>query len=228
MVSANSSPNHHARRWPRRQMNDTERQGLTDAYSACADKALLTALTTERSQYRPEVLPLMEAEVRKRNLPIPPPPCALTAPTPKPRSKVDQKREKGWLTGVCATIANRFTWNVFVVRAVATVATILTGGVFGVVIYAICSQFIRTPDAKYGRAFKTASFWLLITFWCSIPILFIIYPLMLFGVINSEEGAGVMTALGMVNGTSLPVILVVFCITRIVRWRKRRTHPPCN
>lgn len=62
-------------------MDDTERQNLARVYSTWEDAALLAALTTGRSQYRPEVLPLIEAEAAKRKLPVPPPPCA-TVPAP--------------------------------------------------------------------------------------------------------------------------------------------------
>lgn len=67
-------------------MNAVERKELVRVYSTWEDAVLLTALTTGRTQYRPEVLPLIEAEVAKRNLPIPPTPsigdvsshCTLT------------------------------------------------------------------------------------------------------------------------------------------------------
>lgn len=64
-------------------MNDTERCNLVRVYSTWEDSALLTALTTGRSQYRPEVLPLIEAEVQKRSLTVP----ALVADVPRPASR---------------------------------------------------------------------------------------------------------------------------------------------
>ena len=52
-------------------MNDKERQELVARYSSLTDDSLLAALTGERHQYRPEVLPVLEQEARKRNLAVP-------------------------------------------------------------------------------------------------------------------------------------------------------------
>jgi hypothetical protein len=65
-------------------MNDTEERKLARVYSSWEDASLLAALTTGRSQYRPDVVPLIEAEVAKRNLPIPPAPCATVATATQP------------------------------------------------------------------------------------------------------------------------------------------------
>jgi hypothetical protein len=64
-------------------MNDHERQELATRYSSLTDDSLLAALTGERHQYRPEVLPLLEDEAQKRNLSAPATPAVekLTAET---------------------------------------------------------------------------------------------------------------------------------------------------
>jgi len=152
---------------------------------------------------------------------------------------MNQKTAEGWLTGVCAAIANRFGWNVFLVRTLVIIVTIATGGVFhahlivtvitGGVTYALLSQFIKTPSAKYGKALKKLSFWLLITFWSAIPLVYVVLPLTLLGLFDWEtNGAAIGTVLGVANGATIPVILGAFCITRIVRWWRRRRSPPCN
>jgi hypothetical protein len=156
---------------------------------------------------------------------------------------MDDGTAQGWLTGVCAAVADRFGWNVFRVRTLVVIATIAAGGAIGgaiggtsrvlvgavvavgvgAVTYALLSQFIEAPSGKYGKALKTLAFWLLIGFWSAIPLVYVVLPLTLLGLIDWEKnGAAIGTVLGVANGGTLPVILVAFCITRIVRWWRRR------
>ena len=181
---------------------------------------LLTAVTTERSQYRPEAISLLEDEISRRNLALPEP---IADVQPHGRPAVEHKTAECWLTGICAAIANRFECDVLAIRTVILVATVFTGVAPGVVTYGLFSQFIRTPGAKHAKAFRSLAFWFLISVWCLIPLLYIVLPLTLLGFIDGDEAACLGTCLAVANGTSLPVILVVFCIIRIVRWRKRRS-----
>ena len=130
---------------------------------------------------------------------------------------------EGWLAGICAGVANRFGWNVYVVRAGVIIATIATAGVGGIVTYALVAQFAHPSQTRHGAAFKTSAFWFLVFFWSLIPMLYVVFPLSLVGIIDWEAAAGLYTVLGVANGAVLPFILVVFCIVRLVRWRQRRT-----
>ena len=130
---------------------------------------------------------------------------------------------EGWLAGICAGVANRLGWSIYLVRAGVIIATIATAGVGGIVTYALVAQFAHPSNTRHGAAFKTAAFWFLVFFWSLIPMLYVVFPLSLVGIIDMETAAGMHTGLGVANGAMLPFILVVFCIVRLVRRRQRRT-----
>lgn len=52
-------------------MKEHEQKEFAARYASWTDTALLAAMTTERAQYRPELLPLLEAELQRRNVPLP-------------------------------------------------------------------------------------------------------------------------------------------------------------
>ena len=136
-----------------------------------------------------------------------------------------RRNAEGWLAGICAGIANRFGWNVYVVRVVVLITIIATGGAFGIVTYALVAQFTDISHARYGATVKKVAFWFLVFLWSAIPLVYIVSPLVLFGVITGEAAAGLMTVLGVANGGTVPIILVVFCVVRWVRWRQGRASP---
>jgi len=63
-------------------MNEREEKELQKTYASWTLEDLLKALTTDRSQFRPEVLPLIEREVRSRNVAVPVPPAPVTGTKP--------------------------------------------------------------------------------------------------------------------------------------------------
>lgn len=71
-------------------MNEQEQAEFAARYATWTDAALRSALTTDRTQYRPEILPLLEAELRRRNAPLPAPVTEAhpspDAPSPHPAS----------------------------------------------------------------------------------------------------------------------------------------------
>jgi len=85
-------------------MDDGERQELVARYSSWTDAALVVALTTDRHQYRQEVLPLMEDEARRRNLPLP---ASITNPAPSQATC-----STGWSpTTAISKCFNRLRWS---------------------------------------------------------------------------------------------------------------------
>jgi hypothetical protein len=58
-------------------MHQTNEADLQAIYAGWSDEQLITAATTDRSQYRPEALPLIRQELSRRNVVLPPTPPAL-------------------------------------------------------------------------------------------------------------------------------------------------------
>ncbi len=85
-------------------MNDCEQQEHAALCSSWTDAALLAAVTTARGQHRPEVLPLIDAEVRRRKL-------ALPAPVADVWQSANPTSKRATLATVASACFQRLRWK---------------------------------------------------------------------------------------------------------------------
>ena len=85
-------------------MNNQERQKLATLYSSWTDASLLSAIGIDREHYRPEVLPLLENEIQRRNL-------SLTMPVDDVNDPEGDHSTHTILRTVISACCNRFQWK---------------------------------------------------------------------------------------------------------------------